>query len=120
MLQRRLTTAVLLCACGVALHARRAAAAAPTAPAAVTAEDLDRSIELARQYLLSAQRADGSMVYELDAARGAEIKSRNLIREVGGLWALAVLHRHDPQPATAAAVARGIKHHAQNAKRMPG
>src|SRR5688500_18555643 len=88
---------------------RAAPAASP--PAArravrVSAAALGQSIALGRQYLLNSQRANGRCVYEYDAERAAESVERNIVREMGALWALAVLHRHEPTPATAAAITK--------------
>jgi UDP-N-acetylmuramoyl-tripeptide--D-alanyl-D-alanine ligase len=86
----------------------------------VTAEQLDQSIDLGRTFLLSAQREDGSFVYEFDAVRGADAGTRNAIREMGGLWAIALLHRRHPTPETASAIVKALKLQDTFAKTTPG
>jgi hypothetical protein len=118
------TTAWLLAACSlpaVAVHAAaaQAAQAAPQAPPGaatdagsdrrLTAASLDASLALGRQYLLNAQRPDGSFVYEVDAVRGTALPGRHIVREMGGVWGIALFHRHDPGPATAEAFARAMR-----------
>ena len=80
------------------------ASAAPLTP-----EALDQSIELGRGFLLNTQRPDGSFVYETDAVNGADLGTRHAVREMGGLWGIALLHRRAPSPGTAAAIARSLK-----------
>lgn len=81
----------------------------PEVPGRLTAEALDESLALGRQYLLNSQRPDGSIVYEVDAARGTDVGSRNIVREMGAVWGIALFHRHDPGPATAEAFARAMR-----------
>lgn len=83
----------------------------------LTPEALDQSLTLGRQYLLNAQRPDGRFVYELDAIRGVASAERNIIREMGALWGVALFHRYEPTPATAAAVARAMRLQGRFAKR---
>src|SRR5690348_1458263 len=52
----------------------------------LTAEALDQSLALGRQYLLNIQRPDGSFIYELDANRGVDLNTRHAIREMSALW----------------------------------
>ena len=80
---------------------------------------LDGSLDLLREYLLNAQRADGSFVYEFDAARGVDTRTRQAVREISGLWGLTLLHRRSPTPQTAAAVVKSLKFYDTHAKRTP-
>src|SRR5688500_7662216 len=128
----RAISLVLICMLGTARAQapapRGARPAAPAPPAATPMREtsvvrgldpamLDHSIDLARQYLLTAQRPDGSMIYELHAEKGVDLGTRNAVREMGGLWALAMVHRHRPTPQTAAAIAKALKHHDKHARR---
>jgi UDP-N-acetylmuramoyl-tripeptide--D-alanyl-D-alanine ligase len=79
--------------------------------------DLDRSLELGRTYLLNCQRPNGSFIYERHAERGTDLVTRHATREMGGLWGLALFHRQNPTPETAAAIARALEHYARHAKR---
>ena len=100
-------------------RARDLPAASPQAPAAprapvptprgLSAEALDRSIALGREYLLNCQRPDGSFIYEMDAITGADLATRNAVREMGGLWAIAALHRQNPTPETLTAITRALR-----------
>jgi hypothetical protein len=87
---------------------------------ALSAETLDQSLELGRQYLLNIQRPDGSFIYELDAARGVDLNTRHAVREMSALWMLARLHRHRPSPETSVAILRSLKLQDVYAKRVPG
>lgn len=91
--------------------ARRApaGATAPTPTRSLTVEALEESLALGRQYLLNSQRSDGSIVYEVDAARGTQLGSRNIVREMGAVWGIALFHRHEPGPATAEAFIRSMR-----------
>jgi hypothetical protein len=100
------------------------AAPSPTAvPGAslppLTAEALDQSLELGRQYLLNIQRPDGSFIYELDATRGVDLNTRHAVREMSALWMLARFHRQRPSPETSVAILRGLKLQNVYAKRAP-
>jgi hypothetical protein len=87
------------------------APAAPTATALppLTADALDQSLDLGRQYLLNIQRGDGSFIYELDAARGVDLNTRHAVREMSALWMLARLHRQHPAAQTSVAILRSLR-----------
>ena len=78
-----------------------AGATSPAPTRRLTAEALDQSLALGREYLLNSQRPDGSIVYEVDAARGTQLASRHIVREMGAVWGIALFHRHEPGPAPA-------------------
>jgi hypothetical protein len=99
-----------------------AAPATPAAPSStslppLTAEALDQSLALGRQYLLNIQRPDGSFIYEFDAARGVDLNTRHAVREISALWMLARLHRDRPTTETSVAILRSLKLHNVYAKR---
>lgn len=96
-----------------------APAPAPAAAGRLTAESLDRSLELGRQYLLNAQRPDGSFIYERDAERGDDLGERNIVREMGALWGVAIFHRQDPTPTTANSFIKAMKLQDTFVKRTP-
>jgi hypothetical protein len=75
----------------------------------LTADALDQSLTLGRQYLLNIQRPDGSFIYELDANRGVDLNTRHAIREMSALWMLARFHRNHPTPETSVAILRALK-----------
>jgi hypothetical protein len=89
----------------------------PAAP--LRASDLDASIDLGKRYLLGAQRPDGSFVYQFDAARGVPDHTRHAVREIGGLWAVALLHHQKPTPQTADAIVRSLKYYDGFARLSP-
>lgn len=87
--------------------------------APILQSDLDQSIELAERYLLGAQQPDGSLVYQFDAAKGVADHTRHAVREIGGLWAIALLHRNKPTPQTTDAMVRGLKYYDRFARLSP-
>jgi hypothetical protein len=115
MRARRLISILALLVCP--LSAATARAAPSTGPRLLGADELDRSLELGRQFLLNCQRPDGSFIFELDAVRGVDRGTRHAAREMNGLWALALFHRRDPAPQTAVAIAKALKLQDTYAKR---
>ena len=92
----------------------------PTATPRLTPAALDESLELGRRYLLGAQRPNGSFIYERDAARGGvDLGTRHAVREMGGLWAIAIFHRQDPTAETAGAFHRAMRLQDTFAKHTP-
>jgi UDP-N-acetylmuramoyl-tripeptide--D-alanyl-D-alanine ligase len=122
MMRLGLALIASLLLCTPAAAAQRAAASAPEAPPTagrLSAEDLDRSLALGRQYLLNVQQPNGSFAYEFDAVAGAELRTRHAVREMGGLWAVATIHRQAPAPETAAAILKALKHYDGLARHTP-
>jgi hypothetical protein len=89
------------------------------AHAALDAKALDQSLALGRQFLMNCQRPDGSFIHEMDAASGKDLGTRYATREMGGLWALAVLHRHTPTKQSANAVLKSLNYFGGQARRTP-
>ena len=117
---RPTVAALLVCLLGTSPVVAAPAAGTPRTPGASLNLDpaaLDRSLELGRAYLLNCQRPNGSLVYEMHAERGADLRTRHATREMGGLWGLALLHRQNPTPETAAAILKSLEYHDGDAKR---
>lgn len=110
---------VVACIASAAIAAPPAPSAPASAPPSsaplrqslppLTAESLDQSLELGRQYLLNIQRPDGSFIYELDATRGVDLDTRHAVREMSALWMLARFHRQRPTTETSVAILRSLK-----------
>ena len=75
-------------------------AAQPARPATpVAAADIDRGIALAVDYILRAQRADGSFVYLVNTDPAVPVPpGYNLLRHAGAIYALGMAHAWRPDP----------------------
>lgn len=116
-MRKPFTLALMAGCCLVVLIEARPALAQSARPAKLTPQALDQSIELSRRFLLNCQREDGSFIYELDAAKGVDLGTRNAVREIGALWALSFIQRQNPTPQTAAAIVRSLKYQDLYARR---
>lgn len=75
----------------------------------LTRADVDAAIALGGRYLVSAQREDGSFVYEVDWMTGEESADDNVVRQAGATWGVALLHRETREPDHRAAVDRSLR-----------
>jgi hypothetical protein len=85
----------------------------------LTREQLDRSIDLARSYLLASQLKPGNFTYEYHIVDGTTALSDNQVRQAGAMWGLALLHQDNPTPETHDAVLRALAFFNTNSREMP-
>ncbi len=113
---RSLFLALLACSSFAGRVSFGAAPTTSTWTQALSPESIDQSLALGLRFLLNCQRPDGSLIYEIDAVRGVDLGTRNSVREIGGLWALAAYHRRKPTPETSDAVLKCLRRHNAHSK----
>ncbi|MCK5802365.1 MAG: hypothetical protein KAI66_06010 [Lentisphaeria bacterium] len=80
---------------------------------------LAASVEAARAYYLSHQKADGNFIYEHDIVLDKIANDDNQVRQAGALWGLACLNRDRPNAPTARSVLRGLDFFYANSRALP-
>ena len=70
---------------------------------------LDRSIELAGNYLLLSQKEEGNFVYEYNFLTHQLSIEDNQVRQAGALWGVALIHKEHTSPQTFLALERGFR-----------
>ncbi|NQU22280.1 MAG: hypothetical protein HQ567_13440 [Candidatus Nealsonbacteria bacterium] len=74
----------------------------------MTAQSLDDSLDVGRQFLVNIQRPEGNFFYELNLVTGEIKDTDNAVRQAGTLWSVALMHQHTPGDDTRTAVERGL------------
>ncbi|MBR1673066.1 MAG: hypothetical protein IJ702_09065, partial [Fretibacterium sp.] len=69
-----------------------------------------RMIATAAGFLLRQLKKDGSFIYGISPRFDAELRSYNILRHAGTLWALCLRCRMEPSPELKAGIERGLKY----------
>jgi hypothetical protein len=89
-------------------------------PEAVTPEGVDEAIERLAAYMIYRQLETGLFSYQYEPGRDAYSDRQNLVRQVGGVVAMAVHARCSRKSASRAAADVGIRFHLQGLTNVPG
>jgi hypothetical protein len=76
--------------------------------------EVNHAIALAAGYLERACGPDGRFAYRIDIGSGQEIRSYNIIRHAGAMYALAMLNRAQPDRLAVKAMTRAATYLRQN------
>jgi UDP-N-acetylmuramoyl-tripeptide--D-alanyl-D-alanine ligase len=82
----------------------------------ISREVLTKSLELGTGFMLANQYPAGNFTYIYDWVEKRYIKGDNQVRQAGAAWGLALIHRHDPSPAVAAAVEKALAFFEQHSR----
>jgi len=87
-------------------------------------KDLLESLKLGGSFLLANQKPEGNFNYQYDFVNRSFDPGDNQVRQAGALWGVSLLHRYEPDEATAEALLRGMDfffrhtHRAENGVRV--
>lgn len=94
---------------------------APTTTDHLTREQLDQSLDLARDYLLRQQTEEGNFHYQWHCLKGEWRDEPQAVRRAGAFWGVALMHRYRPTDRTQDACQRAFQYYRDHSREvLPG